>query len=224
MKAKRLKKNRRGFSLVELVVAIAVMSIISATLSMILGNTLNLYSKGESASVLYNVSQKIHDALNRELVSAGSIVLYESESADSMVNNDYQARLYLSDGRLVKVYQEDKEKKTSEILLSQDSYRGCEIQSFTMKYDSVDERYNYSDSTTRRCYRILYITTTISLNGQKYEQTSTVRLYSLSLAEVPSEINIKVKNNEDIITADENHKKTEFTTCIYYYSQYFNPV
>lgn len=220
-----LRKNKRGFSLIELVVAIAVMSIISATLSMILGNTLTLYNRGENTSVLYNVSQKIHDSLNRELTSCQSLVLYESASSNTQVKDNYQARLYLSEGRILKYSRKNDKEEISEILLSEKSYRGCEVQSFVLKYDSVEERFNYFDTETRKCFRILYITTVLMLNGQTYEHTSTVRLYNMCLYEASNfagEIELKLKDKSNIIVANNNYKKREFASCIYTYPQNFS--
>ncbi len=220
---KGCRRNKRGFSLVELVVAIAVMSIITATLSMILGNTLSLYNKGESTSVLYSVSQKLHDSLNRELVASQSVVLYESESNDQMVSGDYQSRLYLKDGRIMKCHQENGKKEISEILLSINSYRNCEVKSFIIKYDSVEERVSYYSDEIRQCYRVIYLTTVLSLNGQEYEHTSAVRLYSMYVSS--DEIQMKLKDGKNtIITADASHKNREFTSCIYTYSQSFSQV
>lgn len=219
---KGFRKNKRGFSLVELVVAIAVMSIITASLSMILGNTLSIYNKGESTSVLYSVSQKLHDSLNRELVASQNVVLYESESNNQMITRDYQARLYLSEGRIIKCEQSDGKKETSEILLSQSSYRDCEVKNFIITYDSVEERVSYYSDEIKQCYRVLYITTVLSLNGQEYEHTSAVRLYSMYVSS--KEIQVKIKGLTDVITADANNKSREFTSCIYTYTQSFSQV
>lgn len=227
MHIKGLRKNKRGFSLVELVVAIAVMSIISATLSMILGNTLTLYNRGENNSILYNVSQKIHDSLNRELTSCQSLVLYESASSNTQVKENYQSRLYLSEGRILKYSKKNDKEELSEILLSEKSYRGCEVQSFVFKYDSVEERFNYFDTKTRKCFRILYITTVLALNGQIYEHTSTVRLYNMCLfdeRDSAGEIELKLKDKSDIIVANNNYKSREFASCIYTYVQNFSIV
>lgn len=218
----RLKRNKRGFTLVELIVAMLLMAMISASLSTILGSTLSIYNKAEMKSVLYNVSQKLHVALDNELLASRNLVLYQTGvQPKSVLDSEYQYCLSKSNDGYLYVYSYDPETKkiiTENVLLSEKSYRGATVKSFYIKYDRIMDKVNYTDPTERNCWRILNITTTITKNGVDYTHTSTIRLYNMAVYGTELEIKLNNYSKPQTPTSKVN---VEFPFVFYYSTQYF---
>lgn len=220
LRLKIFKKNKRGFSLIELIVAMVLMAIISMSLTSIMGSTLTLYNRAEMQSLLYNVSQKLHIALDNELMASQSLILYEvAQQPKAVVKEEYQYCMQVVDGYIYryKCNVSDKTIVSEHILLSDKSYRGASVTSFYMNYDYVDDRMLYSNSSTQNCCRIVYITTTIAKNGVEYTHTSAVRLYNMAV--YGSEIRVCLKNSSIIRPTSRTTK--QFPFVVYNATQFF---
>lgn len=219
---RRRLKNKRGFTLVELVVAMLLMAMISASLSTILGSTMSLYNRAEMKSVLYNVSQKLHVALDNELLASRNLVLYQTAvQPKSLVDREYQYCMQKASDGYIYVYSFDPESNKiveEHVLLSNKSYRGATVKEFYIKYDRIMDKVNYTDGTERNCWRILYITTTITKNGVDYTHTSTVRLYNMAV--YGTELEIKLNSSARPYTPSSK-VNVEFPFVFYYATQYF---
>lgn len=216
---KRLRKNKKGFSLVELIVATLILAIISASLSSIMGTTVRMYNNAEMKSLLYNVSQKLHIAVDNELMASQEVTLYErSQTPKTLLKSEYQYCLQLKNGFIMK-FDKDNSVSGSHILLSEKSYRGAEVTAFSISYDVVKDRKNYSDANQVDCWRILYVTTTVSKNGVSYSHTSAVRLYNMAV--FGTEIKIRTKESTSITNATANNKNRAYGFVEYKATQYF---
>ncbi len=222
-KLRRLKRNKRGFTLVELIVATLILAIISVSLSSILGSTLTMYNRTEMQTVLYNVSQKLHVALNNELIASRDLSLYERTiDPNSVIKKEYQYCMgKSSDGYIYKYAFDPTSKKVVEenILLTEKSYRGAEVKELYYTFEGVNERVSYSDSTQKKCWRIVKITTTVSKNGVDYTHTSTVRLYNMSIYGTEIKVLSAGKSGEAKVPTRTDDIKYAFV--LYYATQYF---
>lgn len=216
---RRLKKNRKGFSLVELIVATLILAIISASLSSIMGTTYAMYNNAEMKSLLYNVSQKLHIAIDNELMASQELTLYEAtQTPRTLIKSDYQYCLQLKNGFIMRF---DKANNTNgtHILLSERSYRDAKVTEFTIQYDSVMDRKDFSDTSQSECWRILYIKTTITKNGVSYSHTSAVRLYNMAV--FGTEIKIKTTTSSSVLNATTGNKSKKFVFVEYKATQFF---
>lgn len=220
---RRLKRNKKGFTLVELIVATLILAMISVSLSSILGSTLTVYNRTEMNTVLYNVSQKLHVALDNEIIASRDLSLYERNiDANSVIKKEYQYCISKSsDGYLYKYAFDPTTKKVVEenLLLTEKSYRGSEVKELYYSFEGIEERVSYSDSTKKKCWRIVKITTTVSKNGVDYTHTSTVRLYNMSIYGTEIKVLSAGKSGDPKVPTRTDDIKYAF--ILYYATQYF---
>ena len=220
----KILKNNRGFSLVELIVAVLLMAMISTSLSSILGSTLSLYNRAEMNSLLYNVSQKLHIALDNELLTARDLTLYEraQNKPETLVKKEYQYFIQKDSDGYIYVYSFNTvtNKTVKEhILLSDKSYRGATVKELYFTYSSVSDKLNYSDTVLKdECMRIVNITTTIVKNGVEYTHTSTIRLYNMAV--YGTELKIKLSSSSTAVVPNYV-RSVKFLSVMYYATQFF---
>lgn len=218
---RRLRRNKKGFSLAELIVATLILAIISASLSSIMGTTYQMYNNAEMKSLLYNVSQKLHIAIDNELMASQELTLYQNTQLPrTLIKSEYQYCLQLNSttGYIMR-YDKNNTSDGTHILLSDKSYRGAKVTEFSISYDSVWDRKNYSDADPSNCWRILYISTTVTKNGVSYSHTSAVRLYNMAV--FGTEIKIKTTNNTSVVNATAVNKNKKYIFVEYKATQYF---
>lgn len=206
---KRLK-NKKGFSLVELVVAMLIMSIVTASLSTILFSTYSLYDRSEITTTLFNVSQKLHIALNSEFSACQDMNLYTDQKPSKARYDSYEVMIYRNNDGYIK--KDTLDKKDAHVLLSEKSYRGATVKSFTITIQSIKEKLSYDDdgdAANRR--RVLVITTVLVKGKVEYTHVSTVKLYNMQLW------GTEIENGK----GTHNYSET-FQSAVFHYSQYFN--
>ena len=205
---RRLLKNKRGFTLVELLTALLIMGLITAFLSAVLSSTYSLYDNSEVSTTLFNVSQKIHIALNSEFSACQDMYLYTEQKRTKTKYDDYEAMIYLDTTGYI--FKDTKDQKNAHILLSERSYKGAKVKSFSIKYIFITEKMSYDDdgpSSQRK--RALQVTTVLSKGKVEYVHTSTIRLYNMQLWGTE-------------IVPSVNSATTTFGTAIFHYSQYYD--
>ena len=202
------KKNKKGFTLVELVVAMLIMSIVTASLSRILYSTYTLYYRSETTTVLFNVSQKLHIALSSEFSSCQDMYVYKTKPNKS-VFDDYQVLIYVNDaGYLVK---DSNKGRAQHVLLSEKSYRGAKVKSMEIKIGSVVEKTTYdSDTEESNKRRVLYITTVLVSGTIEYTHTSSVKLYNMQLW------------GTEVVKPNGTSYNDAFNSALFHYSQYYS--
>jgi len=186
-----------------------IMSIITASLSTILTSTYRLYDRSETSTTLFNVSQKLHIALNSEFSSCQDMNLYVEQKIAKARYDDYEVMIYLDNNGYV--LKDTLQKKNQHVLLSEKSYRGAIVKSLEIKVGYSNEKTTYDDeAAASNKRRVLFITTVLAKGTVQYSHTSTVKLYNMQLW--GTEI---VKG-----TASSSYLDT-FKSATFHYSQYF---
>ena len=207
---KRLRKrlNKRGFTLLEMVVAILLTAIIITTVSGVIGYSLSVQKQALINSALYTVSQRIHAAFNTQLAAARTMYAYmNATTAHSslgagdwvlyrgVAKNSNGTPLLDGDGNNVyHLFLDESGDSGKEFLFGADSYNGCSVTAFYVTVDTVLEYRNAEDaeivagelaagktpSLAKGQYvRIITLHTTVTYMGETYDHFSTIRLYNL---------------------------------------------
>ncbi|MBO4534862.1 MAG: type II secretion system protein [Clostridia bacterium] len=196
---KKFWRRTKAFTLVELVVAIAVTGIIASVVSVLVGTVIRIQKNSELNAQLYNVSQRIHTAVNAQLSTAETVTLYSATTYSASVTNKEQF-LYLYSanasnakyGHLVVATYTSKN-PGDELLMRGESYDGATIVDFYVTLDTITEKETSESTEAATQYRVLHVYTKLSKGGRTYEHTSTVRLYNMMLTggkvELPSGVN-----------------------------------
>jgi len=196
---KKFLRWTKAFTLVELVVAIAITGIIASVVSVLVGTVIRIQKNSELNAQLYNVSQRIHTAVGAQLSTAESVTLYSQTTYSASVTNKEQF-LYLYSantanakyGHLVVATYTNKN-PGDELLMRGESYDGAIVTDFYVTLDTITERSNTEATDVGVQYRVLHVYTKISKGGHTYEHTSTVRLYNMMITgnqvELPAGVN-----------------------------------
>ena len=184
-----------------------IMSIIISSLSTILTSTYNLYARSDITTTLFNVSQKIHIALNSEFSSCQDMYVYSADKYNKVKYDEYEAMIYLSGGRILK---DTAAEKGAQLLLSDNSYLGSRVESISIKIGKVLERTSFDDPADPTMkMRLLYVTTVLKKGEVRYEHTSTIKLYNMQLW------------GTEIVKPD-NILNAEYKCVVFHYSQYYS--
>ncbi len=183
---KKFWHNHKAFTLVELVVAIAITGIIASVVSVLVGTVIRVQKNSELSAQLYNVSQRLHTAVTSQLSTAESVELYNNTSYSATVGAKEQF-MYLytyadnaKNGHIL-VATQASHSPGDELLMRAESYDGATVEAFYVTLGTVVEKAtpDAEDETTQ--YRVLHIFTRISKGGKTYEHTSSVRLFNMML-------------------------------------------
>lgn len=178
---KKFGRNKRAFTLVELVVAIAITALIASVVSVLVGSSIRIQKSSELSAQLANVSQRLHTSIHAQLAIVDKVKLFAGDTNAGTVfsGSEYNYFMYVdSDGHL-KVASRANPTEPFEVMMRSDSYNGAVVKTFEVTVGAIEEKTSRDDATIRACYRILYIYTVLEKDGIEYEHVSTVRLYNM---------------------------------------------
>lgn len=223
-------RNKRGFTLVELVVAIALTAIIASSASVLIGTALRMERQSVLTSQLYRVSQRLHTAIDAELNSAGELGVYKSNERNISSVESPECMMYLytggatervttydDDGTAAYTYiplkgmvlKGDKSSQRQQLLLSASSYEGAVVTELLFWVDSVYEKKTAQSGSYEEMVRILHIQTTVQKGDREYTHTSCVRLYNM----MKTGAQIQKKSGSSMVTAVVDG--TKYSTVCY---------
>ena len=201
---KRLRRNKRAFTLAELVVAIAITALIASVVSVLVGSVIHIQRSAEITAQLANVSQRLHTSLHSQLACVDKVKLFDKQAnPSSILNSEYRYYIYVDSDRDKHLKLRSKsDSDPSEVLMHSDSYNGATIETFEVTVGAIEEKASRDDSTPHVCYRILYIYTVLKKDGVEYEHVSTVRLYNMQ--QYGNNIVVDGKTSEEMKTVVYN--------------------
>ncbi len=227
---KKLWRNKRGFTLVELVVAIALTAIIASSVSVLIGTALRMERQSVLTSQLYRVSQRLHTAIDAELNGAGEVSVYKNSERYLSSVQSPELMMYLYSGSATErvttyddngtasysyiplkgmVLKGDKYSQRQQLLLSAASYEGAVVTELQFWVDSVYEKLSTQSVDYGEMVRVLHIKTTVQKGDREYTHTSCVRLYNM----MKTGAQIQKKSGSSMVTAAVDN--TKYTTVCY---------
>ena len=191
---RRYRRQRKGFTLVELVLALTIMVLIASAASTLIGAAVHTRQAAITQSTLYAVSLRIHKAIATELQGAGEVCLYQTGPTKYSTVPEDQRVMYIA---------ETKDKVTGEVssrvlqmgnslvksakLLPTtngfESYNGVLVDSVTYRVMLINDYLNADTDNTSLLARCVQVTTTVSLppSDKTYTHTSTIRFDEMVL-------------------------------------------
>lgn len=168
--------NKRGVTLIELIVSIAVTSILIAALSSLIFPIQSLYARSESKIIMNNVGQKLLNEL--AVCTASSTKLVVLTEQNPTVNNVDDYKVFLSGNYVVKRHKAGDE---IPILISENSYQNCKVKSLEFFVAEIEESQSFEISAKAKFRRILKIRIKLSLRNLESDYMyTTVKLYNFS--------------------------------------------
>ncbi len=78
----RQKLNNQGFTFVELVVAVAILGVITASIASFMATTSRVHTKTSNDSEVQSQAQEVYDQLSNCIMQANKVILYGSEISE----------------------------------------------------------------------------------------------------------------------------------------------
>ncbi len=223
---KGLFRRRQGYTLVELVLAIAITALIASTASTLISYALRMRTMSDAQTDMYLVSIRLHKAITTELTSTGNVCLYTKGPSTYTTVPVTERVLYLDSNVKSKTYGQvllgNKSAASAKLLPMDgyfDSYDDVVVESLTFKVASVLDYVNADTSTPTELYRCVKVTTVVSKGAWRYEHTTAIRfdemiLYS-SQVKVSTDTNTFVPTSSNIRDARAGDTGTEFKLLRY---------
>lgn len=175
---KRILRNKKGLTLVEVLAALVLTFILMATLGSLLLPVTSLYRNSESKVIMDTVGQKLLDELAYSTAASNDLILYNSTNPS--VSGDVDFKIYLYNGYIYK------RKRTGEnihILVSDKSYQECTVVSLDFFADKINEAKSYEDPTMGNYVRIIYARIKLKRNNVESDyMITTVKIYNFSMS------------------------------------------
>lgn len=177
--------RRKAYTLVELVLALALTALISSITGTFITYAVRMRSMADAETDMYMTSLRLHKAIDAELSSSGEVYLYAKGPTSYTKVLETDRVLYLKNGML---YFGNKKATTATsstsilpIANGFDSYNGVTLDSITYK---VVKSMDYMDADTSEptdVYRAVQVTTVVSKGSWSYTHTSTIRFDEMIL-------------------------------------------
>lgn len=172
-------RNKKGMTLIEVVVALALTFILMATLGSLLVPVTTLYRNSESKMIMDTVGEKILNGLSASAAACDNIVLYSS--ATPSLTDKTKIRLYLKNGIIYKYIYSDSWNDVS-ILIPESSYRDCKVSSLDFFAATIREEKSSEDDTVGNYVRILYARIKLSRNSVVSDyMLTTIKIYNFTM-------------------------------------------
>ena len=189
---RRYRRHRKGYTLIELVLAVAIMVLLSSTASTLISYAVRMRKLADAQADMYAVSIRLHKAISTELMGAGEVCLYQSGPGTYGTVPVTQRVLYLyeqntnaADKVLYHTLVMGNSKSKSAKLLPKDkgfdSYNGVEVTSVTYQVMSITDHLNADTEDTATLFRCVKVTTVVTKDAWEYEHTSTIRFDEMVL-------------------------------------------
>ncbi len=89
MQLKKIKLNKKGFSMVEAIAVTAIMAIIAVIIGSLLASSSNFYNKSKEEAAAKDISKIIEKAIWQEVINASAIYLQNGTTESDLPPKDY---------------------------------------------------------------------------------------------------------------------------------------
>jgi len=215
MRAKKVFRNKKGMTLVEVVVALALTFILITVLGSLLVPVMTLHRNSESRMIMDTVGQKLLNEIAISAAGCDNLVLYSD--ANPTLTDTTKYKMYLNNGYIYKNIYRSKWVATP-ILVSEESYRNCKVVSFDLFAATIREQKSYDDLSMGNYVRILYARIKLSRNNVVSDyMITTIKIYNFSMTgyEIMDNTNKVANTNANPHTASSGYKSiiiTPYTT------------
>ena len=191
---------RKGFTLIELVLAIAITSILVTCAGYLINSAVRLRQLARSREELLQVSLRLHNAIIGELDTAAYATLYSTPLVNYTNLSKTEQVLFLGgDGYLYLGNALTGDTPLLPLTVDSDGnstgfdyYDGAKLvdqveegkvinSAFSIRLIGVEDYKYIADPTPTTCYRCLQVVTTLCKDDRYYTHTSTIRLSELAL-------------------------------------------
>jgi prepilin-type N-terminal cleavage/methylation domain-containing protein len=182
--------SRKAYTLIELVVAIAITSIIVAVSGSLISRAIRMRQMADAQADMYMTSLRVHKAIAAELSASQDIILYKTTINNfNSVNVTNERVIWLAsktENGYTKgqVYLSNKSNAKKELLPTTngfDSYNGVTVTDMSFKLTSVYDHKSSNDVNATSIYRCLTVSTTVEKDGWTYTHSSTIRFDEMIL-------------------------------------------
>lgn len=213
---RKFLKATAGVTLIELVLAIAITSLIASITSTLIGYAVWMRRRSDAQSEMYLASIRLHKAITTELAAAGQVSLYSTgpTTYGSVASNERVMRL--ADGE-IKWYNSAYTSGTALLPTGSgfNSYNrnedgdGVVVEDLSFRLVKLVDYLGMETTTADTLYRAVEVTTKVSKSGFTYEHTSTIRfdemyLYSAQVKVSKTTYNYNTANLRAAQTSDDN--------------------
>lgn len=172
--------RRKGYTLIELVLAIALTSILAACVSSLIGYALTTRRLADAQSAMYTTSLRLHKAIAAELSASSDVVLY-AKIPSTFTAIPATERVMLVKNDRVNLSNTSGTTPLLPIANGFDSYQDVKVVSVTFKLVKIIDHKDADTVATDSFYRAVRITTTVSKGTWTYTHSSTVRFDEMTL-------------------------------------------
>jgi len=173
--------RRKAYTLVELVLALALTALISSITGAFITYAVRMRSMSDAQTDMYMASLRIHKAIAAELESADSVVVYTKAPTSYSAVPLTEHVLYLNSGMIY--YGNKSVAKTSLLPTTNgfDSYNGVTVDSMTFAVVKSAGHLNSDTTDVATLFRCVRVTTTVSKGSWTYTHSSTIRFDEMEL-------------------------------------------
>ena len=173
--------GRKAYTLVELVLAIAITAIIASLSSTLIGYAVQMRKMSDAQTAMYMTSLRIHKAISSELAASGEVILYTKTPTSYTQVPATERVLYVNGGKLY--YSNKSSSKTALLPMTNgfDSYNGVEIESISYKAVMLVDYINTDTSEPSNVFRCVQVTTVVKKGDWSYTHSTTVRFDEMIL-------------------------------------------
>ena len=191
----RKRTRRKGYTLIELVLALAITSLVASCTATLIGSALETRRLADAQTAMYTASLRLHKAIDSELSAAGNVVLYSQNpatytllAADERVMRVAKVTSLGDKAKALKVSYNKAGSSATENLLPNsngfDSYNGVELTEIRFSPVRILDYVTANTSTTQQLYRAVKVTTIVTYTNNTnwtYSHTSIIRFDEMML-------------------------------------------
>lgn len=172
--------RRKGYTLIELVLAIALTAIVATCVSSLIGYAMTTRKMADAKTEMYTVSMRLHKAIAADISVSSDVVLL-SRKPSSYTGLDAQHKVMYCDKGVVKTSNKSGTTNVLPITNGFNSYLAVTVESISFRLVKIVDHKDADTAETANFYRAVRITTTVSQGAWSYTHTSTVRFDEMLL-------------------------------------------
>lgn len=178
---KRIIRRRKGYTLIELVLAMAVAAVLASCVSTLIGYAITMRRSADAQSAMYLASIRLHKAITTELAASSEVTAYVKGPNTFTKVPATERVMYVKNDKVVLGNKSSLNKDIIPQDAVFDSYNGVKVKSLTFQLVPIVDHLDAETETTSTLYRCVRVTTVLSKGSWEYEHTSVIRFEEMAL-------------------------------------------